>query len=228
MGQEHSAQRTKSKRKAVKNLKEQEEHGVKNNGVQENTAINQHDIRATSFHEERENSIHSLEPYKVESSLEKERSFNDSMYANENTQKNLKSGWDEDPTIQLNVGGYIYKAKAETLKRCPFIDNLLNTMGKYCDTNNLFVDRNGRFFEYILNYLLHDKFNPPADLPELSCLKDEAEFYGLDTLKKQIEQMIYTECLKQTEVKERHYQVLTMQEFYSLSRVDYGTRKNRM
>lgn len=198
MGQEHSTQSKKSERKVVRELRE--ERSVRNNGVQENPAVNQHDIRAASFQEE--------------------RSLDDNLYANENIQQNLRLSWDEDPIIQLNVGGYIYKTEAETLKRCPFIDSLLNTVEKDCDTNSLFVDRNGRLFEYILNYLLHGKFNPPTDLPELSCLKDEAEFYGLDSLEKQIEQMVFTECLKQTEVKERNYQVLTMQEFYSLSSVD--------
>mmetsp|Transcript_12403 Transcript_12403/g.21034 ORF Transcript_12403/g.21034 Transcript_12403/m.21034 type:complete len:150 (-) Transcript_12403:675-1124(-) len=92
--------------------------------------------------------------------------------------------------IKLDVGGYRYKTTLATLqsRRGSMLErmfggtelspSLLDEDGFY------FIDRNGRIFEYILDFLRGFQY-PPSTLPEsdIELLQTEADFYGLEELR---------------------------------------------
>lgn len=62
--------------------------------------------------------------------------------------------------IEINIGGYIYKTTKLTLiKGTNFFSSLFESLDNGINTlrdseGRIFVDRNGRIFEYILDYLI--------------------------------------------------------------------------
>ncbi|XP_014669531.1 PREDICTED: BTB/POZ domain-containing protein KCTD7-like [Priapulus caudatus] len=85
--------------------------------------------------------------------------------------------------VDLNVGGKLYTTRLCTLRRYP--DSLLAAMfsGKYRldhdEAYRIFIDRDGAYFQYILNWLRDDEL-PPVGVAD-AVLK-EARFYGLQAL----------------------------------------------
>jgi len=86
--------------------------------------------------------------------------------------------------IPLNVGGYSFVTTLSTLTKDK--DSMLAAMfsGRHeLDTDSegrYFIDRDGTYFKYILNYLRDRKQLPSADIalevrtrPEYSCLSSE-------------------------------------------------------
>ncbi|XP_065452049.1 BTB/POZ domain-containing protein KCTD21 isoform X1 [Chrysemys picta bellii] len=88
--------------------------------------------------------------------------------------------------ITLNVGGKLYTTSLSTLTSFP--DSMLGAMfsGKmptkrdsqgYC-----FIDRDGKVFRYILNFLRTSHLDLPEDFQEMGLLRREADFYQVQPL----------------------------------------------
>ncbi|KAJ1149742.1 hypothetical protein NDU88_002547 [Pleurodeles waltl] len=90
-----------------------------------------------------------------------------------------------DP-ITLNVGGKIYTTSLSTLTSYP--DSMLGAMfsgkmpTKKDSQGNCFIDRDGKVFRYILNFLRTSHLDLPEDFQEMGLLKREADFYQVQPL----------------------------------------------
>ncbi|CAH1232506.1 KCTD21 [Branchiostoma lanceolatum] len=88
--------------------------------------------------------------------------------------------------VSLNVGGHIYTTARSTLIRYP--DSMLGAMfggdlgTLQDDQGRYFIDRNGRLFEHVLNFLRTNQLVLPEDFKELPLLEMEADFYQIQPL----------------------------------------------
>ncbi|XP_048884080.1 BTB/POZ domain-containing protein KCTD21-like [Brienomyrus brachyistius] len=91
----------------------------------------------------------------------------------------------QDP-VSLNVGGEVYTTTLDTLTRCR--DSMLGAMftGQIPllrdRRGNFFIDRDGKVFRYILNYLRSNSLDLPDDFKEMALLKREADFFQIRPL----------------------------------------------
>lgn len=95
----------------------------------------------------------------------------------------------QDP-VSLNVGGEIYTTTVDTLTRCR--DSMLGAMftGQIPllrdNQGNVFIDRDGKVFRYILHYLRSSSLDLPDGFTELSLLRREADFFQIRPLLEEI------------------------------------------
>eukprot|EP01012_Entosiphon_sulcatum_P050195 TRINITY_DN68982_c0_g1_i1.p1 TRINITY_DN68982_c0_g1~~TRINITY_DN68982_c0_g1_i1.p1 ORF type:complete len:200 (+),score=39.46 TRINITY_DN68982_c0_g1_i1:47-646(+) len=84
--------------------------------------------------------------------------------------------------VDINVGGKVFSATKETLLRSGFFTTLFESgVGVTRDAQRrVFVDRDGRLFEYILNFMRHDTFGLPKGFDDYDRLVDEVDFYQVD------------------------------------------------
>lgn len=83
--------------------------------------------------------------------------------------------------VRLNVGGHMYTTTKTTLSSQHSIA-LMNIL-KNCDREgNVFIDRNGRMFEYILEFLRTDKLCLPDDFSDFDSLTTEVDFFEIPGL----------------------------------------------
>ncbi|XP_070577394.1 uncharacterized protein [Ptychodera flava] len=90
--------------------------------------------------------------------------------------------------VELNVGGALFVTRLSTLTK--YENSMLAVMfsGRHKldkdKDGRYFIDRNGKHFSYVLDYLRNDTL-PPVDV----ALKvyDEAKYYGLDILMERLE-----------------------------------------
>ena len=86
-------------------------------------------------------------------------------------------------TINLNVGGHVFKTSVQTLTKDP--NSMLAAMfsGKFdmkpSEDGSFFIDRDGTHFRFILNYLRTGKLILPEGATFLKELEEEAEFYQI-------------------------------------------------
>ncbi|XP_031440569.1 BTB/POZ domain-containing protein KCTD11-like [Clupea harengus] len=91
----------------------------------------------------------------------------------------------QDP-VSVNVGGEVYTTTLDTLTRCR--DSMLGAMftGQIPllrdRRGNFFIDRDGKVFRYILNYLRSNSLDLPEGFKELELLKREADFFQIRPL----------------------------------------------
>lgn len=91
----------------------------------------------------------------------------------------------QDP-VSLNVGGEIYTTTLDTLTRCQ--DSMLGAMftGQIPvlrdSRGNVFIDRDGKVFRYILNYLRSSALDLPDGFSELALLRREVDFFQIRPL----------------------------------------------
>uniref|UniRef100_A0AAY4BPF1 BTB domain-containing protein n=1 Tax=Denticeps clupeoides TaxID=299321 RepID=A0AAY4BPF1_9TELE len=93
----------------------------------------------------------------------------------------------QDP-VSVNVGGEVYVTTLDTLTRCR--DSMLGAMftGQMKDRHgNFFIDRDGRVFRYVLNYLRSNSLDLPEGFAELPLLKREADFFQIRPLLEEIQ-----------------------------------------
>ena len=87
--------------------------------------------------------------------------------------------------VELDVGGTSYKVARDTLLRRTG-SKLSTLVSEHIKKGNadihepIFIDRNGRLFEYVLDYLRTNKLNLPRSVNH-AAVKEEFQFYGLPT-----------------------------------------------
>lgn len=88
--------------------------------------------------------------------------------------------------VPLNIGGTIYSASLATLTRYPKSMLAVMFSGRHpleTDANgNYFIDRDGKLFRYVLNFLRSSFLNLPKGFDEFEQLKLEADFYQIKDL----------------------------------------------
>lgn len=89
--------------------------------------------------------------------------------------------------IKLNIGGFKHETTLDTLNRDP--NSMLASMfsgrhtTKLGDDGYYFIDRNGKYFEYIIKFLRDGNINlesPSIDM--INDILDEAKYYNLEDL----------------------------------------------
>jgi hypothetical protein len=94
----------------------------------------------------------------------------------------MMSYHDKGKIVRLNVGGMRYDVSRSTLERCEgsMLISLISEHWKEGNSDEpIFIDRNGRLFEYVLDYLRTAKVYLPATVSPLA-LEEEFEFYGIE------------------------------------------------
>uniref|UniRef100_A0A8C8VFY7 Potassium channel tetramerization domain containing 11 n=1 Tax=Pelusios castaneus TaxID=367368 RepID=A0A8C8VFY7_9SAUR len=95
--------------------------------------------------------------------------------------------------VTLNVGGKFYSTTLETLTRFP--DSMLGAMfrgprpARTDPHGRLFIDRDGKAFRHILNFLRLGRLDLPEDYSELALLRAEADFYQIRPLLDELSQL---------------------------------------
>ncbi|XP_020609479.1 uncharacterized protein LOC110048052 isoform X3 [Orbicella faveolata] len=113
-------------------------------------------------------------------------------------------------TIKLNVGGKIYETTLDTLRKDP--DSMLCAMfsGRFELKANerdgaYFIDRDGKLFRYILNYLRNGDLLCPEDRTVRKELLAEATFYQVQGIINHLkEKMSAFECSSIIETENHH------------------------
>ena len=89
---------------------------------------------------------------------------------------------DQYPTvIHLNVGGRLFATKIETLLK--YKNSMLGEMFNGENTPDkdkdgcYFIDRSGKYFDHILNYLRDGSYLPPID--KMTAVINEAQYFKL-------------------------------------------------
>merc|ERR1711861_85677 len=79
--------------------------------------------------------------------------------------------------IILNVGGTHFETTRLTLSSQVYFKRLI----EYCPHNHvIFIDRDGKHFRHILNFLRNNKIVWPEKEHEIQELKPELQFYCID------------------------------------------------
>lgn len=118
-------------------------------------------------------------------------------------------------TVELDVGGKMFKTTIDTLKESEFLYNLAGGYwleGSSETQRPIFIDRDGYLFGYILLYLRTGNFN--IEDHHLKNLKREADFYLLPNISVKIDSMI-----EATKPKECIYELVTEDEFKAVSSI---------
>ncbi|XP_039355843.1 BTB/POZ domain-containing protein KCTD11 isoform X2 [Mauremys reevesii] len=88
--------------------------------------------------------------------------------------------------VTLNVGGTFYSTTLETLTRFP--DSMLGAMfrgprpARTDRRGHYVIDRDGKAFRHVLNFLRLGRLDLPEGYPELALLRAEADFYQIRPL----------------------------------------------
>ncbi|CAC5392287.1 KCTD7_14 [Mytilus coruscus] len=86
--------------------------------------------------------------------------------------------------IGLNIGGYKFTTRLSTLTRYTY--SMLGAMfsGRHKldkdNKDNNFIDRNGKYFKFVLEFLRDEHFVPPIDARKNVLI--EAEYFGIKPL----------------------------------------------
>ncbi len=94
---------------------------------------------------------------------------------------------DSNEIVQLNVGGTLFSTYRSTLlQKINDEHHYLEELVKNNASNQtIFIDRNPRYFEYILDYMrsraINESFLMPASLDIINSLQTEAKFYNLNS-----------------------------------------------
>jgi len=107
--------------------------------------------------------------------------------------QNLSISFNPDDIITFNIGGQIYSTKRSTITENVDSKSLLSLIiknqTKYQLNKNgeYFLDRDGKYFNYILNYFREKKLFLPENFHELKQFLSEVKFYQIDRLINEIE-----------------------------------------
>ena len=86
--------------------------------------------------------------------------------------------------IRLNVGGHTFATARSTLEGLPYFQRLLSSFFTDLDaaSGEAFIDRDGRYFHLLLNFLRSGMVELPTPPLSLEGLLAEAEYFGVDSL----------------------------------------------
>lgn len=102
----------------------------------------------------------------------------------------------DDHLVELNIGGVHYTTSSTTLRR--YEESMLYLMLEGSvptsrdSSGRYFIDRDGQLFRHILNYLRTGKLVLPEEFTDLFNLRLEADFYRIDILCGEIDELILT------------------------------------
>ena len=101
--------------------------------------------------------------------------------------------------VGLNVGGVNFTTTSDTLRGCPYFETLLSGRFKVArdGAGNVFVDRDGQRFRYILNFLREGTLhvchaNTQKARLVYQELLEEATFFGIEALCVELRQRIHS------------------------------------
>uniref|UniRef100_UPI00398EBEAB BTB/POZ domain-containing protein KCTD11-like n=1 Tax=Pristiophorus japonicus TaxID=55135 RepID=UPI00398EBEAB len=129
--------------------------------------------------------------------------------------------------VSLNVGGTLYTTQGETLSRYP--DSMLGAMfrGQLASardqSGHLFIDRDGKPFRHILNYLRSSHLDLPEGYREMRLLRREADFYQIRPLldelaaRRQGQEQALLQCNVQSRRQTLHFNLRRGPHHYALS-----------
>ena len=104
----------------------------------------------------------------------------------------------ETAPVHLDVGGLLYTTSLATLTKHGHsrLSQMFNgTLPVVLDTwrQHYFIDRDGKLFRHVLNFMRTGELVLPANFDHLAGLLAEAKFYGLDAMVCQLNQL-YSSC----------------------------------
>ena len=86
-------------------------------------------------------------------------------------------------SVKLNVGGHYFTTSLQTLTKDPNSKLAAMFSGKRSYHDAFFIDRDGKHFRFILNYLRNGELILPKGATFLKELEAEAEFYQIQGIK---------------------------------------------
>jgi len=124
------------------------------------------------------------------------------------TSKCSETMFNHNDIVTFNIGGQIYSTNRATIDNNVDCQSYLalilrNPTATCLDLHgHIFIDRDGTYFRYILNYLREKKLYLPENFTELKQLCAEAKFYQIDRLVNEIENRLNStnEYQKQLEI----------------------------
>jgi hypothetical protein len=126
------------------------------------------------------------------SQIEKDRNRLEQEIISMSTYEIAQGSW-----VKLNVGGKKFETTAATLSKCYFFQVMLSgrfRVQKDSDGDIIIrIDRNGKWFETILDYFRTGQIELPDDRNSrgdaIRALMHEVDFYGIEDLKKALSKM---------------------------------------
>jgi len=101
----------------------------------------------------------------------------------------------ENAPVHIDVGGCIYTSSLETLTK--YSDSRLSKMFNgtipiVLDTlkQHYFIDRDGKLFRFVLNFMRTGRVVLPQSFDDYDALLEEAKYYEIDSMCKQIDEII--------------------------------------
>ena len=97
----------------------------------------------------------------------------------------------ENAPVHIDVGGCIYTSSLETLTKYSEsrLSKMFNgTIPIVLDTlkQHYFIDRDGKLFRYVLNFMRTDRVSLPQSFDDFDALLEEAKYYDLEQMIKQL------------------------------------------
>ena len=142
------------------------------------------------------------------------------------TDNNEKTSFKDD-MITFNIGGQIYSTTRLTINENVDSQSFLALIIRNQTTTQLdhngyyFLDRDGTYFRYILNYFRDKKLILPENFTELKQLCSEAKFYQIDRLINEIENRLNA-------TNEQNKQLQIGLNFTLISNMNQGGRITRL
>ncbi len=125
----------------------------------------------------------------------------------------------ENAPVHIDVGGCIYTSSLETLTK--FNDSRLSKMFNgtipiVLDTlkQHYFIDRDGKAFRYVLNFMRTGRLSLPVNFDDFETLIEEAKYYQLAEMVKQLETKSGTSSKSSESTNKLHESNLSKKHFY--------------
>ncbi|GAA5815793.1 hypothetical protein MFLAVUS_009308 [Mucor flavus] len=121
----------------------------------------------------------------------------------------------ENDIVKLDIGGTVYRTTKDTLRESGYLCSLVggNWSENLLDQKEIFIDRDGFLFRYILLYFRTGRLD--VDKQYWKSLRNEAEFYIIPNLVTIINTMVDEE-----QPMKPVFRLLTQQEFTRYSNID--------
>ena len=131
-------------------------------------------------------------------------------------------------TVHFNVGGTKYEVARSLIQRYPntmlarmISEEWQNSNGN--NTNELFIERDGDRFRYVLDYLRDGKIILPINIPK-SSMMEELQYYGIEnvnenSLNESAANVFQMEQIMRNLTTEQHELTLVMSTFFRQYRV---------